>query len=697
MDEREEVSSHNAKKQNTDATGSRMQGKSLARILPALQSRRLLQFVHVLSAGVLVFLSLVMLGSLTGMLWHIELQQQIHWWMKLNPSIFGPTVDWFAWAIAFLLTISPGLMTLARKRTELDALVLLTSLILPLLSVVTMSWSYFVGGTLLVCSGFLAAYTLVSRSATSLGIEPDFAARLVWIEVFALLMVAAAGGVVSILLERSSAVTALIPGDKVVVTDPWSGILTVDLEIFFLARPLLTTVFIALVVVALFVLFREPFQSVVTSLSRRLAGEEYGTQEGSHQASSRSSGNRLRDVLFPYVVLVASVLLGFSMALYPYTVAGFSGVLGSDSWFYLENLRSMGKLGDVISLLPTGRAVFLALLFFIKIATGLSVEWVVRLMPALLACLLATSGFVLVKEGTGRLWIAALAALLAVLSPQTALGTSAGIINNWFALSIANFAFALVLRWIRLRSKLAAAGSLALLLILFGSYAFLWVVVIVELAAILLASIIGSRTVGRREMKHEVTIFGSLLLGSVAILAVVSLLLSFLGPGVGGLDPGDWLVQGWSYVQTVDPKLLGSVSRVFEEAFFSAGNRIDLPFLVLLSILGLIDMRSQTCHFDRMVSASILVPAMLMIIISSSSSAPHALMYLTWRGLYVVPLYVTGALGVESVIRRVGGGKSPWSSRTQLALSGAFAGYVILSSLGFSLRALELSIMVAEG
>ncbi len=62
-----------------------------------------------------------------------------------------------------------------------------------------------------------------------------------------------------------------------------------------------------------------------------------------------------------------------------------------------------------------------------------------------------------------------------------------------------------------------------------------------------------------------------------------------------------------------------------------------------------------------------------------------------------MPLYVTGALGVQSVIHRVSGGKSAWSSRTQLALIAAFAGYLIISSLGFSLRALELNIMVGEG
>ena len=70
-------------------------------------------------------------------------------------------------------------------------------------------------------------------------------------------------------------------------------------------------------------------------------------------------------------------------------------------------------------------------------------------------------------------------------------------------------------------------------------------------------------------------------------------------------------------------------------------------------------------------------------------------LYFTWRGLYLIPLYLTGALGVESVIRWVNGRESAWSSPGRLAFAGTFAGYVFLSHLSYSLRALELLIMVA--
>jgi hypothetical protein len=87
---------------------------------------------------------------------------------------------------------------------------------------------------------------------------------------------------------------------------------------------------------------------------------------------------------------------------------------------------------------------------------------------------------------------------------------------------------------------------------------------------------------------------------------------------------------------------------------------------------------------------------MLTLIISVSSSSPYTPMWLTWRGLYIIPLYLAGALGVESIIRRVNGSVPPWRSPSRLAFAGMFATYIFLSHLSYSLRALELLILVAR-
>jgi hypothetical protein len=88
------------------------------------------------------------------------------------------------------------------------------------------------------------------------------------------------------------------------------------------------------------------------------------------------------------------------------------------------------------------------------------------------------------------------------------------------------------------------------------------------------------------------------------------------------------------------------------------------------------------------------VPIALMIIVWwSGPMVPMYIGWLTWRGIYIIPLYITGALGVESVVRRVNGSESSWRSPSRLAFAATFVAYVFLAHLSFSLRALELLMM----
>jgi hypothetical protein len=80
-----------------------------------LQGR--VSFVPLLAAGVLVYLGLVLLGGLTGLLWHIYVYK---WWIVLNPSLLGPTWDWLVWGASFLVMISPSVLKPARTRAKPD-------------------------------------------------------------------------------------------------------------------------------------------------------------------------------------------------------------------------------------------------------------------------------------------------------------------------------------------------------------------------------------------------------------------------------------------------------------------------------------------------------------------------------------------------------------------------------------------------
>jgi hypothetical protein len=653
-----------------------------------------MRYVPLLAAGVVVFLGIVFLGAPTGLLWHIR---TFDWWVKLSPSVLEPAADWVVWAVCFLLTLSPAIIALLRRRVPLEPLVALTSLIFPTLSLIAVAFSYWIGIPLLISSGFLAGYALVSRSSSLISVERGLALRVVLAEVFGLLSVAAAGSVVSILIWQQDFFLALVSGSSLVPMDSWLNMLAIDLETFYLARPVLTVLFFILAAAAVIALLRQPLRRIVRSLSRMSADGLGSTPNPDHAPGHPGEVAPRR--WFPYLVLVGSLALGIAIGLYPYMMADVDGVLGVDSRYYIENLRSMNSINDVVPFLHSleqGRAVFFLVLFAVKSLTGLSADWVVRLMPALLSSLLSLSTFLLAREGTGRSSVAALAALLSVVSAQTALGMSAGIINNWFALSIANFVFALIVRSVTSRSRLVAVGAAMSSVILLASYAFLWVAFIAEVVLVLFASIGILSGADRHERKREVGILAATLSGSILFPASLLIVTApLLGYNVQGIDPTVWFTQAWSYLAQVQPQLIGSVPGVFEEAFDFAGNRIDLPFMTLLSVVGLLDCRFQRPSFNRIMAAMVLVPFLMTVVISVSSASSYTPMWLTWRGLYIIPLYLTGALGIESIIRRVNGSTSPWS-RSCLAFAGTFAAYIFLSHLSYSLRALELLIIVSQ-
>jgi hypothetical protein len=634
-----------------------------------------LRYVPLLSAGVLVFLGFVILEGLPGMLWYLR---PFAWWIEASPSVLGRTGDWLVWTVSFFVSIAPAIVALAWKRARLEPSVIIAFFILPLLSIVLTCWSYYLGAPLLVGSGFLVSYTLVSRSESMLGVERGSAMRLIFSEVFFFLTVISAGGVVSVLLWQTGALFPSILNPSPALMNTWLAILAIDLEVFYLLWPLLMALFFALGFVAITALFRERFESIAVSLSRLLFQEKRRSSNYRHQRAPAESGTEVTACRwFPYLVLAGSAVLAAAINIYyAFIQLNWSSTL-SDYAYYWNTLASISNLSDAVAHLQADRGLFIMLLFLLKTLTGLSAEWVVRLTPALAAVLLALSSFLLVREGTCRQWLASFAGLLSVVSAQTAFGMYAGTITNWIAFSIANLLFALLVRSVRLRSTVSWVGSLAVSLILMASYAYLWVVTMAELALVLVASIITSSGPDGREWKDEAGRVGGVLFGSILIPFVLAYL---LGVRFQGLNPTYWLALGWGYLSqgatlhTVRSALI-ALGETFDLA--GMGARADLPFMMALSIVGLLDRVSQPRSFSKIVAAATLVPIVATLITPTSD--------LTWRGLNLIPLYLTGALGTGTVIRIMNGRESPRKSKTRLAFTLAFAAYVFMSQLRYSL------------
>lgn len=562
----------------------------------------------------------------------------------------------------------------------------LTSFVLPALSLAVMVISYPIGAAALIGSGFILSYTLVSQSARVLGIEKGIALRIVTSEVFALLAVISAGGIVSVLMWQDRFLPALISGSYLTPADQWLRMLGIDIELFYLARPALTALLIVLAVAALFALFKEPLESLARLLTRNRSKPISGLlSRADTKVEPAPSAKILRSRWLPYFVLAGSVVLAVVLTLYPYSSRENMGLLGSDSWFYVERMRSFTNITDAMRSMESDRGLFVLLLIAVKIFTGANPESIVMLAPPFVSALLVLGTFMLVREGTSRPWLASFAALLSVVSAQTTLGMAAGIYANWFGLAVATFMFALAVRAIRVRSPLAFLGALALSVILIGSYSYLWITAIAALCLAVVSSVFAFRSLSTREWIRETGITALLFVGAMFAPVVALYLISAVGVQPATFDPNVWFQVGWNYLQgQVKTGAVGSALAALEQAFDFAGNRVDLPFLTLLSVVGMVDTGMLDRSFRRMVAGMVVVSLVFTIL------SPD--IYLTWRGLFILPLYLTGALGAASVIRRVNRfGGSP-DRRTQLAFAATFLFYLFLSLLSYSLRAIELLI-----
>jgi len=130
--------------------------------------------------------------------------------------------------------------------------------------------------------------------------ERASAVRVVCPEIFAFLALVSAGEVVSILLWRQGVFGALICGNH--LTDPWLHMPSLDMEVFYLPRPLFRELFMVLAVVAILALFREEFHSITRVVIGRLVKQKPSTSCGASPEPKWRSGNATLRAGLPLLV-----------------------------------------------------------------------------------------------------------------------------------------------------------------------------------------------------------------------------------------------------------------------------------------------------------------------------------------------------------------------------------------------------------
>lgn len=465
------------------------------------------------------------------------------------------------------------------------------------------------------------------------------------------------------------------------LSNPWARAIALDLELFYVLRPALAPLLALLGLAAIVAVLWEPVSYVLKPFRSLFAKSRRGRLSGQWSGDEKLTHNRFALVVAA-LVMIGSILVAAYVTLYPYIFGYVEGMLGSDTWEYLRVLRVPQEPLALIR--SSDRPLFLLLLFGLKYMTGASPLTVMIYTPLVISALLSLTTFALVKQATKDALFASVAALFSVVSSQTSIGLGAAIFANWFALALMSLFFAILLKAQMDRSRAAMIMAPVASFLVLLAHPYVWGASMV-MVAIQVVGILLSYPWKLSELKHDAA--------PLVFVMLVNIVFLFLG---SSYVPVVWaslssaLLRGQSALAAID---LSNAVTLLEWTIDYAKNRLDATMMVILSIVDVLDMSLLPRQFRRVVGSMMIVPILLTLL------APD--FHWTWRGLYLLPTYLGGALGARSIVLRANSspaGAGRRESVLRLALSGSFFGYVFLSCLAWTFRAtillIETSVVV---
>ncbi len=307
-------------------------------------------------------------------------------------------------------------------------------------------------------------------------------------------------------------------------------------------------------------------------------------------------------------MLGASFAISIIFSLYPYlpSVNPDFRVAGVDVPFYadwMNQLHDPDKSDKAFTHIAHGdRPLSLFLMYGIQSLTGISSQLVVRFLPLLLGPMLISVVYYFVKFGTNNKNIAALSALITVVSFHFVVGMYAGFFANWLALVSSYLSLLLLLRAWEKPNKLHYLTFLSLTMLTLFIHVYTWSYLI---ASIILFLII-SYTIHRKERGKiiKIGVLGAIVATSIIVDVVKT---NYLG-AAGGLESDLQLAQNWAGIQ----QFLLRWNNLQYTFHTNVGGYFTNAAMLILAFIWVLKAKYEN-SFDRILLASMFVGALPVI------------------------------------------------------------------------------------
>jgi hypothetical protein len=336
-------------------------------------------------------------------------------------------------------------------------------------------------------------------------------------------------------------------------------------------------------------------------------------------------------------------ILAIALAFYPY-LAGQQWLVGVDSLirYYdpLIDLSGLSLSNGLRILSSTFHGVYVGILFLLERATGLTPFLIVKFAPLVLAFLTALIIFWMILNSTGSYRLAILSSACSILWIPTTLGIFAGLQSNWAALVLWMLFLALTLWSMKSRSKratvfilqaVASAGILAI-------HPWTWGVFISTLVIFAVIANLQKADAAHASLK---SILAALVLAVPAGIAGIILAPNIREEALSALQNYVWLLSTPNQIALVrDAIYLGYAQWA---SFLS-------PLLLAICLLGAASIVQHKGFLSKYVLAWIVacsIGSILAAPIGYNPTSPELSEPLLWRVLYISPLPILLAFGIE--------------------------------------------------